>query len=383
MSSLFKDLVRVGLTGLTDPSPLQTPRQWFRNGERGNLHIDRHCYKLQSWTNKQVDMTYEQAAKKKVCSHCCDNRALPPKLEIALRVLRSVETLFASFDEKLASAKFAQDLGALLEKIEQIRDEIGLLDDDRRDLVSKAIEVFESRLVQAAKDTGAVRAQITEGLVPWAASRLLLNDGLELSKAPGVQANDIALFGAARDRYSNVEHLRDVYTAWAKARRRGREKADTAAYDVLAKLELTDIAQLDFPVEHDGATSLLTLAKDRWRDEARRRLAERLIPTWDAHWLAYAAQTQMRTVGLTADINQDATRGIFDSYPHHGNIAVMPEVVALWVGRIEASYGTSTAVVAQGCDADLLQTVSVLWDHRNSSSPYQRLDEAINAAQAV
>lgn len=383
MSSPFKHLVNVGVTGLDDPSPLQTPRQWFRNGERGNLHIDRHCYKLSSWSSASVDLTHEQAAKKKVCANCTDERALPHTLELPLKVLHNVGTIFASFDEKLTSAKFAQDLGGLLEQLEQIRGEISRLDDDQRDLVSGALAQLDVRLAQAAQATTALRDRLADGLVAWAASRLMLGDGHELVKAPGVLPSDVTLFGIVHERYNVNEQLRNVYGSWVRARKRGREHADTGALDVAASLELTDIAQLDFPVEHSSSSSLLTLAKERWRDETRRRLTQRLFPAWDEHWCAYVTRTEPRTVGLTSSPVQDATRGILESYPRHGNIAVMPEVVALWVTRTETRYGNPVAVMAPGCDPELLQTVAVLWDHHNGSSPYHRLDDAITAAQAV
>lgn len=391
MSSNLKQLVSIGVTGLTDPLPLQTPRSWFKNGDRGNLHSDQHCHKVMSRGASTLELSYVQAVNKRLCSNCCESRALPHGLERTLRVLCDVDNLLTLFANESVEAKFAQDLGSLIDLVSRARIELDTLDENQRELAAKAVAADEARLADAARTIAVIRDRIAGGLVPWAASRLMLVDGGEFNTAPGVWDGDVALYGTSFNRSGSNIQLASIYECWVKRRKTSKERADTVALEVFDSLGLLDISQLDFPVGHLESTegsSLLAIAQQHWRDEARRRLTERLLPAWEKRWCDYVTQTEPLVVGMTVAPTQDSTRGVLASFPRHGRVALVPAVVALWLVRSESRYGRTfdgLALVhmAKGCSPELLQTIDVLWDHRNTSSPYNLLDAAVDAAQAV
>lgn len=391
MSSNLKQLVSIGVTGLTDSLPLQTPRSWFKNGERGNLHSDKHCHKLPGRGVSTLELSYVQAVNKRLCSNCCGSCALPHGLEQPLRVLCDVDNMLTLFTTEAVEAKFAQHLGSLIDLVSRARIELDTLNENQRELVAKAVAADEVRLAAAAHTLATIRDRIADGLVPWAAARLMLSDGGELNTEPGVWGDDVTLYGTSVNRNGADIQLSSIYECWVKRRKTSKESADTVAFEVFDSLILRDVGQLNFPVEHLEPTegsSLLAVAQQHWRNEARRRLTERLLPSWEKRWCDYMTQTEPLVVGMTVTPTQDSTRGVLASYPQHGRVSLVPAVVAFWLVRNENRYGRTfdgLALVhmARGCDPELLQTIDVLWNHRNASSPYNLLDAAVYAAQAV
>jgi hypothetical protein len=299
--------------------------------------------------------------------------------------------LLTLFAKESAEAKFAPHLGGLIDLVSRARIELDTLNENQRELVAKAVAADEIRLADAAHTLSTIRDRIADGLVPWAAARLMLADGGELNTEPGTWGNDVALYGTSINRSGVDIALSSIYECWVKRRKTNKERADTVAFEVFDSLALRDVSQLDFPVEHLELTegsSLLAIAQQHWRNEARRRLTERLLPAWEKRWCDYVTQTEPLVVGMTVTPTQDSTRGVLASFPRHGRIALVPAVVALWLVRSESRYGRTfdglpLVHMAKGCDPELLQTIDVLWDHRNTSSPYNLLEAAVYAAQAV
>jgi hypothetical protein len=62
MAEEFKERVQSAQRNLDDTAPLKATRTWYRNGTRGSLHSNRHCYKLNTWGSTQLSCSIEDAA---------------------------------------------------------------------------------------------------------------------------------------------------------------------------------------------------------------------------------------------------------------------------------------------------------------------------------
>lgn len=381
MNSAFRALIEIGITELDDPTSLRTERTWYRNGERGSLHINRNCYKLKTWESQSLELTYAQAAKKRHCSYCCDERAVPGGHASTLRVLQSALGIMADFDRKATEAKFAQDLGALVETLKETADTLKALDENMRDTVSAALERIEKRLSLGHQQVVELKKTIAEGVIPWAASRLMLSPVAGEDRFDRSMRNLYGYHGE-KPRYGEAAYQIDhIYSAWVKGRRLSRERADEKAFEQLKEAKLTYLAQLDFPAEELGQATLLESAQELWETQIHRVLTENLIPAWDKEWTTNASMTTLRTVGIAGgEFTQSATTGLWQIFASHRNVAVVPEVVAAWLVRNEMRYGNRIAWTADACSEEQLQTVAALWDPGDRHSVYQTLQAAVDVA---
>ena len=391
MANPFRKNVEDALMHLDNPDALRTPRKWYRNGPRGRLHSRRSCYKCESWTNQEVTLTAEEAAKKRTCANCCelDTVLTTEQTRAATNAAGMSKHLDAS-ESELAKAG-AGDVGSAISHLDHVDAVLSHIGESEADHIGKTIV----RIRERAK---ALRAQANvgaEGLrasaVEWTATALLRRSVLRDETAiPGVEGNDIVVFGANRsEKSSNFDFiLGRIYLRWSRHRKEGQAVADTAATAMLDEAVLEKPQQLDFPVDASaGNVTLLEWSHEAWKKELRERLEGRLIPVWEKAYTQLVSRTALKLVGIHGEVNRDETRSLLAAFSavQRGSVrlVLVPEVVAEYITASEKRWSSDIVEVTEGCEPDLLDTVAALWEPQAREGEFKSLENALRAASAV
>lgn len=391
MANDFRASVESAQRTLDDPAPLRAPRTWYRNGTRGSLHANRHCYKLDSWGSTQATHTLEEAAKKRTCISCC-------KLESVVDrdVARTIEQL-ALVENHIAAATNATSmtgmahLGSALADIETATNALGVLKEKEHDLVVGTVERMRAQLAELRDTVTGKTGDVKDTAISWAtmslSRRIVLRDE---TAVPGLDGNDLAVFGENH----STEHrkldnlLGRVYLRWCRAREKGEDAAREAAFGLLGEAQLTRPMQLDFVTDAETrGTTLLETVYSAWKQELVNRLTGRLIPAWEHVYGGFVAKTQLVLIGIGGEIYRDDTRSLLAAHPGTSNgekrVAIVPEVVGEYIQVLEKRWQSDIVETATGCDPELLDTVAALWEPNSQDSEFKTLEAAVRAASAV
>jgi len=384
----IRRIVREGLIHLNDTSPLDEPRTWFRNGERGNLHATSRCYKYQG-TGSSVILSTRDASTKQTCDDCCSiDDLLGRDIGGAVNAAADVASSVAWVEQALESPANTAKLGQAIRLLADAQQTLERISEGPRDLVADSLRALEERIGSARARLTAASSTLQETLVPWAAAALTLRSGGEL--LPGQAEDDVALFGrvpvTSTTRYEH--QLPRIYHRWCHLRQSGRADATEGALKRLEESALTDVTQLRFAGGGAPAgENVLEWAQAAWRQELRTRLEERLLPAWEQVFCRHLAKRDLRLVGFPKVIRTDETRSILAAYPHvqtasRLSLVLVPEVVAEFILATEKNW-RGEPVVTGPCDPDLLEVVGALWEPNDPSSAYVQLADAVAAASAL
>jgi hypothetical protein len=395
-SSTFTQLVNVALATLDDPSTFKTPQTFYKNGERGHIHANRFCHKLNdSHRTVRVEFSLEAAATKRQCKECFDRGVLDPQHELLLRRFLAAETSIVTAERCLESKRGITDPGATIVAIREGRDILSAIKEAERDLAEAAIAKFHARLDEAERRNAVRLTEAAGRLTSWAAGSLLksmVNDGV--MTIPGADPVTIRVFGLSpltgRGRENQIE---DVYTAWCAHRNQGMERALERARETAAQAELHQPWQLGFAVrEHIADGNLQEQVEHAWRNEVTLRLQEQLIPAWESRYRELVNLEQPCVVGISGySLNHDQSRTILSVNPTveaSGNggvrvVTVVPEILARWLTKYESRWNTTVDVVERGIEPELLDAVLALWQPRDTEAEFHRLGDAIEAAATL
>lgn len=391
MANDFRARVESALRTLDDPAPLRAPRAWYRNGTRGSLHANRHCYKLDSWGSTQATHTLEEAAKKRTCASCCKLEAVVDR-----DVARTIEQL-AVIENHLTAATNAANmpgtahLGSALADIETATNALSVLKEDEHDRAAKTVERMRARLAELRDAVTGKTGDVKDTAISWAtmslSRRIVLRDE---SAVPGRDGNDLVIFGENHStEHQKLDNLLGrVYLRWCRAREKGEDAAREAALGLLDEARLTRPMQLDFVTDSETrGTNLLETSFSAWKQELVNRLTGRLIPAWETVYGGFAAKTQPVVIGLGGEIYRDDTRSLLAAHPGtrsgEKRVAIVPEVVGEYIQVLEKRWHSDIVETAAGCDPELLDTVAALWEPNSRESEFQTLEAAVRAASAV
>jgi len=391
MANQFRQDVEVAIKHLDDTAALNATRTWYRNGSRGNLHARPGCYKCETWNNTKVDHSIAEASRKRTCTNCC---ALDNLIErAAADAVGKVQDMLLALDTATTELGRgdALDVGVALNQLERVDATLDSLTETEADKVSGALATIRARNRDLRVAAGDAAARLRSGAASWAASAIALrNVHRDEHSVPGATPNDYVVFGANRSGKGTAfdDLLGRIYLRWSRLRATDRAKADARAVDMLEDAVLEKPAQLDFPVGPDGTgANLLERTRRSWHRELVERLDGRLLPIWEQTHAELEAKTDTKLVGIHGEVTRDETRSLLAAHPgtRRGNtrLALVPEVVALYIRTIEKHWSTDVVEVADGCEPELLDTVAALWEPGSRDSEFSSLATALHAASAV
>jgi hypothetical protein len=390
MANRFRRDVENALKHLENPENLKKELTWHRNGPRGSLHIRSGCHKCNTWGTERVQLTIEQASRKRVCSYCCELDQLIPRAAInAVSKISSVMQSLERAEQELAKAGTG-DIGLAINYVDNAESVLTSLHEDESDLIGTSLTAATEKLPALRKSTVASAGTLRENAIVWTTSAITRRVVLHSEEdVLGAEENDFTLFGPNKSEKSSIEQLLPrIYLKWHRARQKGKDDADIAATAMLNEAVLHDPKQLDFHVEAPaGDVTLLAWSVQAWRNELHARLTGRLIPLWEMNFIQLLSRTETKLIGIYGDISKNETRSLLAAHPgvQRGRLrlALVPQVVADWIQVTEKRWSSDTVEIVDACEPDLLETVAALWEPYTRDSEFLSLETALRAASAV
>lgn len=393
--SNFTRIVTMGMNALKDTSVFTAPRKFYKNGERGHIHSNRFCYKLNdSHLARTVELTFAEAAGKRQCTSCFDTGTIDVHVETLMKRLLEIDLRVRDAETRLDSKRSIGDSGATLAAIHDARVILASINEDDLDLVEDTVKAFRERLDTAERRNHQRLGDNAGKLNAWAAGSLMKSRvGNGSTTLPGVDAVTTQIFGHSNQTGRQRENLiDDVYEVWCLHRRHGAEKAAAKALELAGQAELRHPRQFGFPIRGTALTGdLLTGAEQLWREEIQLRLHETLFPAWEQEYESLVTLETPCVVGISGyTLNHDQSRTILASHPtseREGSgvfaVTLVPEILARWLSKFEDRWNTDVEVVNYALDPELLDAARTLWQPKDSTSEFRRLEEAVQAAAAI
>jgi hypothetical protein len=384
-AQLIKRVNRLLSLGI-DPAKADPTLDVWSNGERGKLHVDQHCYKIDLGKRVHSRINLSSTGHTKLCSECYRtvillHRPLKSLLGFAT-VTEQIETLISLLRDGDASSK-VQARSALVKLSESYDTKTESL--TRRDNV---IEVVRGLLDEAIAEAQAACSapNVEKDLLRIVALQLLVDGRTEDVLCD--QA-DAALFGGQRAK----GNLNDLFATWKNSYTTTGD-AQAALRDTVVTFKETTTpsswSQLNFEVADIEAPTgnFSTWSRSVWRAHAEKTL-RRLCDEWTNKVETYTMDTE-RDHAVVFTVRRkpmEHMAAVTDQYKvaqRENTYAIRcPRAVAIWLQQESVRLWQFHDVVAVEGPLDdvVLETVVTLYD--NGSGTYANLEEALTSAKLL
>lgn len=389
--SIRENIKKAILLG-ADLSSLDGARSWYRNGEKGHLHLDKYCYRLSDSYNAKIVSIKASETKSKICPICFSGNLIVEDF----RMLESITILNKAYDYALKSAELldkpisaavaVRNLKVCLKNINAIES-----NDPLHDAIKKVTLAVTTALTQAQLSNAGSEIKISRH------AALLSISG---ETAPESIHNLRVILGKNREELM-YERLWQI---WSSSVEEGEnfEVANLKVLNEFKNASAISIKQLDYSIldlknklESPTDKSLKEILKEVWQEDVIVKLKEQ-ITTWEELYSAQMNLSDLIVVSIPSQISTSdrwlsAVIGTWDLQKGNGNAQYikLPKVIASWFVKEVNSYASyrAQAEVHQLLTSDnenTLLTALTLWSPDSfRNNEFDTFSKALTAARNI
>lgn len=389
--SIRENIKKAILLG-ADLSSLDGARSWYRNGDKGHLHLEKYCYRLSDSYGAKIVSIKASETKSKICPICFSGNLIVEDF----RMLESITTLnkaneFAlksaeMLDKPISAAVAVRNLKVCLKNINAIES-----NDSLHDAIKNVIAVVTTALTQAQASNSGSEIKISRH------AALLTMSG---ETAPESIHNLRVILGKNREELMYEK----LWQIWSASIEDG-ENFEVASIKVLNEFKnasAISIKQLDYSIldlknklELSTDKSLKDILKEVWHEDVIVKLKEQ-ITNWEIQYSTQMGLSDLTVVSIPSQISTsdrwlNAVVGTWDLQKGNGNAQYikLPKVIASWFVKEVNSYASyrSQAEVhpmLSSDNEDTLLTALTLWSPDSfRNNEFDTFSKALTAARNI
>ena len=389
--SIRENIKKALLLG-ADLSSLDGDRSWYRNGDRGHLHLEKYCYRLSDSFGANIVTFKASETKSKICPICFTGNLSPEDF----KTFESIQTLNRASDYAVKSADLlskpvsasvaVRNLKVCIKNVNSITAPEFL-----HDAINKVLAVLNLALLEAQKHNSGSQ----ENILRHAALGIISGE-----YAPEAIHNLRVVLGKHQEELIYEK----LWRIWSSFVEEGETFANAAKYvtNEFANASAISIKQLEYSaqdlknkLELNTDKSVKEILKEVWREDTLKKLIEQ-ITVWETLFTNQMNSVDLKAVSIPAhsSLTDKWLSAIIGTWELHkgtnnGQLIKLPNVVAQWFAREINNYTTyrSQAVVhdllPQDSDDTLLTALTLWMPDTFRNTEFSTFEKALVAARNI
>jgi len=389
--SIRENIKKAILLG-ADLTSLDVARSWYRNGDKGHLHLEKYCYRLNDSFGANI-VTYKASeTKSKICPICFTGN-----LNVEdFKTFETITTLNKAIELSLKSAEMlgkpvsasiaVRNLKVCLKNVNAISAPEFL-----HDSITKVLATINLALVDAQKHNSGSEASI----IRHAALHIISGEF-----APDSIHNLRVVLGKNREELMYEK----LWRLWSSSIEEGDTFSNSAikVINEFSNASALSIKQLDYSVEElknkleiNKDKTVKEILKEVWQEDTLKKLHEQ-ISTWESLFTSQMNALELKAVSVPANSSLTdkwlaAVIGTWDLHKgtNNGQLIKLPKVVAEWFAKEINNYASyrSQAVVhdllPQDSDDTLLTALTLWMPDTFRNTEFSTFEKALVAARNI
>lgn len=389
----IRDCIDKALDLKINLSDLDTDRKWFRVGKRGNLHLDRYCYRLTDFRSSSEINGKISGLKGRICSHCFESN-LDSDSRKYFSQIKNIVFISESRENIRKNLKNSIDKASSLRELELLQVSLNKLDVsensyDSKNILMDKINSDISKIRNSSKD-------FFDEIIHQVSLKNLENS-LELDNK--TSDNNI-MFGKNAYNFNFEEFFRTWKDSFQD--KKDYKLARDNAVSVSEKFNLLRVEQIQFSVDdfnnfivNDKSNNLQEVIIKFWKTQFNVKV-NFIIDSWEKYYKDNLLILNKKIVAIKdpRDTHDNLVSAIFGCYKLSTNqtgnsVILLPENVANFLESElnRFSYGSKNVSVHELTSSDSdesLQTALTLWQpDRYSKNEYSNFEVALETSRKL